>query len=308
MPEREVSSQKKQGKSEQNRRTQGPNSQPTPQYLMAWDTSTNLIGDTPFYPPMQRHAALLSRASPEQRVCISRQLNDAYGMRYVQRLFKSMIVQTKLTVGAADDPYEREADRVAEQVMNMPTPKVANSLVTSNQPATQREAGKEEEQDLQTKPLASPITPLVQRKRKDEEEVPTKSILQREIPQDEEEIQTTHVYPEQSQDPRGSFEAGINVEERLQPQKGNGILLPDEVRSFMEPRFGADFSEVRIHSDSEAAELNRELSARAFTHGHDIYLGEDLNNLETNEGKRLLAHELTHVVQSVGRLGQKQNA
>ena len=69
----------------------------------------------------------------------------------------------------------------------------------------------------------------------------------------------------------------------------------------MEPRFGTDFSSVRMHTGGEAAQMNREIGARAFTHGQDIYLGEGQTDLESARGKQLLAHELTHVVQQSGR-------
>ena len=83
----------------------------------------------------------------------------------------------------------------------------------------------------------------------------------------------------------------------LDATKGKGEPLPGAVRSFMEPRFGADFGEVRVHTGSEAAWLNRELKARAFTHQRDVYFGADEYEPESAEGKRLLAHELTHVIQ-----------
>jgi hypothetical protein len=65
----------------------------------------------------------------------------------------------------------------------------------------------------------------------------------------------------------------------------------------MEPRFGADFSGIRVHAGSEAAQLNQVLGARAFTHGQDIYLGAGAEAPGSEAGNRLLAHELTHVVQ-----------
>ncbi len=83
----------------------------------------------------------------------------------------------------------------------------------------------------------------------------------------------------------------------LDATKGKGEPLPGAVRSFMEPRFGADFGEVRVHTGSEAAWLNRELKARAFTHQRDVYFGADEYKPESAEGKQLLAHELTHVIQ-----------
>jgi Domain of unknown function (DUF4157) len=65
----------------------------------------------------------------------------------------------------------------------------------------------------------------------------------------------------------------------------------------MEPRFGADFSGVRVHTDAGADGLNRSLSAKAFTTGRDIYFRQGEYNPGSSSGRSLLAHELTHVVQ-----------
>ena len=83
------------------------------------------------------------------------------------------------------------------------------------------------------------------------------------------------------------------------PTLGNspGAPLPSSIREFMEPRFGTDFSRVRIHTDHEAAQLSHQLNAQAFTVGADIYFGADRFHPETQAGKTLLAHELTHVLQ-----------
>ena len=63
------------------------------------------------------------------------------------------------------------------------------------------------------------------------------------------------------------------------------------------PRFGVDFSGVRVHTDAESAGMNRALQAQAFTHGQNIYLGAGRYNPESDAGRHLVAHELTHVVQ-----------
>jgi hypothetical protein len=68
----------------------------------------------------------------------------------------------------------------------------------------------------------------------------------------------------------------------------------------MEPRFGADFGGVRVHTGGEADQLNRQLNAQAFTHGQDIYMGAGKYDPASSDGKKLLAHELTHVVQQNG--------
>jgi hypothetical protein len=181
--------------------------------------------------------------------------------------------QAKLTVGEPGDKYEQEADRVANQVMSMPDGKGS----------VQRETMLEEE--IQTKTLGNTIQRKVT---PEEEEIQTKPLsngtLQREaMAEEEEEIQT-----KRSSD--AGFQAGSNLESRLSSSQGGGSALPDEVRSFMEPRFGADFSQVRVHTSSEAVQINRDLNAQAFTHQQDVYFGAG-----KAPGKDMLtAHELTH--------------
>lgn len=82
-----------------------------------------------------------------------------------------------------------------------------------------------------------------------------------------------------------------------QLQQGTGSPLPTETRHDMEQAFNTDFSRVRIHADGRAAAMSRQVQAKAFTHGRDVYFGEGQYAPGRAEGKRLLAHELTHVVQ-----------
>ena len=79
----------------------------------------------------------------------------------------------------------------------------------------------------------------------------------------------------------------------------DGKALPDSVRLFFEPRFGYDFSDVSVHADPQSSRFNRSLNARAFTVGHDIFFREGEFN-GSLVGQRLLAHELTHVLQQQG--------
>jgi hypothetical protein len=259
-------------------------------------------------------------------------------------------IQAKLTVGAPNDVYEQEADRVAEQVMSTPDSAIQQPI--------QREEMPEEEKELQTKPLAATITPLVQREvmpeeeeelqtkplgdsiqreamPEEEEEIQTKPLensIQREaLPEEEEEIQTKplgnliqreampeeeeelqtkplddsiqlEVMPEEEEEiqtkrsPNASFQADSNLENRLSSSQDGGSPLSDEVRSFMEPRFGADFSQVRVHTGNEAVQMNQDLNAHAFTHKQDVYFGSG----KSPGNDALTAHELTHVVQQTG--------
>ena len=204
---------------------------------------------------------------------------------------------------------------------------MASQVMAMPDSALQRETAPEEQEkeEIQTKPLADAITPLVQRSEipQEEEEVQTKALdnatIQREampeeeeaqtkpisasiqrynLPEEQEEIQTK---PELQRSTDGSFQAGSNVESQLNSSKGGGSPLSDEVRGFMEPRFGADFSSVRVNTGNQAVQMNQELGAQAFTHGSDVYFGAG----KSPGNNELTAHELTHVVQQTGLLQQK---
>jgi len=82
--------------------------------------------------------------------------------------------------------------------------------------------------------------------------------------------------------------------------RGGGSPLPASTSAFFEPRFGADFSQVRVHTDARAADTAKSINAKAFTVGRDIAFGAGQYAPESHEGQRLLAHELTHVVQQDG--------
>lgn len=142
-------------------------------------------------------------------------------------------IQPKLTVNNPEDIYEREADRVANQVLQ------------------QKSSEKEQTQNVEIQAKGAS--------------------LGRNINQD--------------------------LENQLNLSKGIGRQLSESARSFFEPRMRYDFSKVRVHTDSEAAQMNQELGARAFTHSQDIYFGAGQYNPESTAGKQLLAHELTHVMQ-----------
>jgi hypothetical protein len=87
------------------------------------------------------------------------------------------------------------------------------------------------------------------------------------------------------------FETGLNG------SKGSGSPLPSGVKKQMESGFETDFSNVRIHTGSEAAQMSRQIGALAFTHGSDIYFNEGKFNPDSQSGQHLIAHELTHTVQ-----------
>lgn len=90
------------------------------------------------------------------------------------------------------------------------------------------------------------------------------------------------------------------VAANIQALRGGGSALPAATRAFFEPRFGADFSNVRVHTDDRVQEAAKSLGARAFTVGRDIAFGPGQYAPDSQVGRHLLAHELTHVVQQGG--------
>lgn len=215
---------------------------------------------------------------------------------------RASAIQPKLTIGQPGDKYEQEADRVADSVMAMP--------VSASQQQIQRQTNDEEEL-IQAKSVSGSILPTGQTETEEEDEqIQAKSIvdsitpnIQLQATEEEEQVQTK---PLQLKSSASSPEDSHSLESRLTSHKGSGNSMSNEVRAFMQPRFGVDFSQVKIHTGSESVQMNRELNAQAFTHGHDIYFGAGKYNPSSGEGKRLLAHELTHVVQQTG--GQRLSA
>ena len=104
----------------------------------------------------------------------------------------------------------------------------------------------------------------------------------------------------------GEAEAAPDVEQAIQRVRGGGQALDSGACTQMESAFGADFSGVRVHTDGEADTLNRELSARAFTTGQDIFFRQGAYNPGSSSGRELIAHELTHVVQQNGDKVQRK--
>ncbi|MEL6812873.1 MAG: DUF4157 domain-containing protein, partial [Bacteroidota bacterium] len=104
-------------------------------------------------------------------------------------------------------------------------------------------------------------------------------------------------YIQKKEDAANSESGSTGLQDKLSAKSGKGSPMDETTRSQMESGFGADFSGVNIHTDSQAVEMNKGLNALAFTHGNDIYFNEGKYNPETTSGKHLLAHELTHTVQ-----------
>ncbi|MEO5564928.1 MAG: DUF4157 domain-containing protein, partial [Chitinophagaceae bacterium] len=103
----------------------------------------------------------------------------------------------------------------------------------------------------------------------------------------------------------GGTVATESVSSAIRASQGNGSTMNDGTKSFMENRFGSDFGHVKIHTGSEAVQMSRDLDAKAFTVGNDIYFNEGQYQPGSSDGKHLLAHELTHTIQQTGSIERK---
>ena len=148
-------------------------------------------------------------------------------------------LQRKLAINEPGDEYEREADRVAEQVMRMPEVEVNRQRRESGTPLVQRRATGGRTGVMETPPIVHDVL------------------------------------------------------------SSPGQPLDAAMRVFFEPRFGHDFSQVRVHTDSEAARSAHDVDAHAYTVGHQIVFGAGRYVPETRDGRRLLAHELFHTIQQI---------
>ena len=124
---------------------------------------------------------------------------------------------------------------------------------------------------------------------------PLTQLIQRQIEKEEEEML-------QKKQNSGVVERNENVVGRILQHKGNGRPIEPKTREFMESRFGDDFSKVKVHADSQADKLSSWLGAEAFTVGKDVYFKAGKYSPASIQGKKLLAHELTHVVQQSGSI------
>ena|GEM_PF-3801876 len=204
--------------------------------------------------------------NPIQRQCADCAKEEKEQVGEEKKDLEEIGIQTKLTIGAPGDTYEQEADRVASQVMSMSAPPDSSASVQLQLDTNHPHHPKQIWQRAQS------IKPVMQRQI--DPRVQMRQMIQRAHQID-------------------GNQASGNLENRLNASKGGGSPLSEDVRGFMEPRFGADFSGVRVHTGGEAVQMNQELGAQAFTHGSDVYFGAG----EEPGNNELTAHELTHVVQ-----------
>ncbi|MDP2329040.1 MAG: DUF4157 domain-containing protein [Dehalococcoidia bacterium] len=244
-----------------------------------------------------------------------RSLQQTAGNRVARRAALGAL-QRSVQVGAADHPSEAEADRVARDVMSdmgqTDTAQRAeeDELQMKRDDSVQRMEGDDElqakrddsvqraaeEEELQAKHDDS-----VQRAAEEEElQAKFDDSVQRAAEEEELQAKRDDSVQREAAGPEVGHEGGAASHatgDAINRAKGGGRGIPENVRGKMESSFGADFSNVRVHSDGESQSLNKKVGAKAFTTGSDIFFGKSGFNPASSSGQELLAHELTHVVQ-----------
>jgi hypothetical protein len=240
----------------------------------------------------------------------------------------SSFIQPKLQISKPDDPMEKEADATADKVMRMSAPAVQPASAQPPDDDLHRKCAdcekenklqrKEEDEEVQPKLSVNGQGALIQRVEENDEPVQAKEEEEVQRKYDkcgkEEKNQPSYIQKlnddnknekDESINPKLSF---LARKERGPPQTStrfvkdlhsshSGRAMDNGTRSFMESRFSADFSQVRLHTDAKAVQLSSQINAQAFTHGNNIYFNSGKYNPATESGKHLLAHELTHTIQ-----------
>lgn len=171
------------------------------------------------------------------------------------QLWDTVPVQAKLTIGRVGDKYEREADRVAKDVVQRISTPVSK---------------------LQQKPQENAIA--------SDSETPSSIVRQ-------------HLHLQTQRKTAISGTAPPNLERDINHAKSGGQPISSSLQQKMSSAMGADFSRVKIHTDTRADQLNRSIQARAFTAGGAIFFRKGAYNPYSKGSQELIAHELTHVMQ-----------
>jgi hypothetical protein len=175
-------------------------------------------------------------------------------------LLSGVVIQPKLTVRPAGDRYEKEADRVATEVVKR-----------INSPQAEQ---------LRDNPRVRHL-PVLQKKDMRESRPPTQHL----------QIETERG--------KGDVAVG-DLEAEINRARGKGKTLDKSLQRSMGQAMRADFSGVRVHTDAKADQLNQSIQSQAFTTGKDVFFRQGAYQPGSKQGQELIAHELTHVAQQDG--------
>ena len=226
----------------------------------------------------------ITQADSNHHSIFQKESENVFFAKSYKPFFNSSTIKEKLTVKQPGDSCEKEADSMADKVVQQKATPFFNQTNQSNF-------------------LFNPLSNSIHRKCtscEQEDKLQKMNLDGKEI----ENLQRKPIFESNQEETiqgRGDTtilsNSSSSLESGLSHSKGNGSTIPAPINDSMSNALGYDFSNVRIHTDSYAIEMNKELNAQAFTHGSDIYFNEGKFNTKNNAGIHLLAHELTHVVQ-----------
>lgn len=185
--------------------------------------------------------------------------------------YRPSLVQTQLVIGNSHDSCEAEANRVADQVVSIPDTALKPSLI----PVKEETGIKKQSAYRRISSIPPPTISGKKISRQGAANAPSPALR------------------------------AFNIEAKLNNSAGRGSPMDAATKAFMETRFGTDFTAVRIHTNTDAVRMSNALGARAFAYGRDVYFNRGEYQPTSLEGRRLLAHELTHVVQQGAAIQRK---
>jgi hypothetical protein len=214
---------------------------------------------------------------------------------------------TKLEVGATNHPLEREADEIADRVMQMavthPPPSSARSLISPSSPDPQvvrrtcNDCGSPARDEDEPTTGADTV-------RRTPADVTRANLIRRSCPkceaENENESENETLWLRRGALARGG---GINQDFAGQLQdriRGGGNPLSASARGFLEPRLGVGLGEIRTHTDAASGTLAQRINARAFTLGQHVFFAPNELHAHTRDGMHLLTHEIAHTMQTSG--------
>ncbi|NEO27191.1 MAG: DUF4157 domain-containing protein, partial [Kamptonema sp. SIO4C4] len=227
-----------------------------------------------------------------------RQSNRKSSVNSIQAKFSPPPIRPPETENKADEPVSAVKPRITDAVsplQRLLDSQAVQAKLTIGEPNDKYE----QEADVVAKDVVQRINAPVSEKAQQE-------TVQREtIEEEEDQLQMKPIVQRVSAVDGG--EASTELESSINRAKGGGQSLDGGLQRSMGQAMGADFSGVRVHTDSHADQLNQSIQAKAFTTGQDVFFKKGEYQPGSKGGQELIAHELTHVVQQTGNNGLRRH-
>lgn len=217
-------------------------------------------------------------------------------------------MQNSLSVDSGNLQKQSISENITPLIQQKEEPEGNLQMQEEEEDVLQLQPEEEEEELIQAQAEVEEEEEMIQPQPEEEEE----EMLQAQTEKEEEEpiqmqaegMQMQDEEEEEALQAKGRGKAKVTpiLENKLHSTKNMGSKMDPTTQQEMEQSFGADFGGVNIHNDSDAEKMTQQVGAQAFTLGRDIYFNKGKYNPGSNDGKHLLAHELTHTIQQTGRI------